>query len=528
MSTPFLLLLLAGSGTAGAQAFSADTVIVEPSFSAGEILGVDSARLQWRGAWQLGSFVQYEQDPMILYRFGAEEGVILENRALLQSGFSYDWSPRISTRIVVPVSYQAGTEVPELAAQGVGLRDPRIGGRVALASAGPLTTALRTDLYLPIGTKSAWIGEKWPRASFSLLGLLDFGRPQVLFDLGILARAPVDTSYDFVLDSEILASAAARYSVWPNRVALTSAIVTRGGFSNLWLGGGENPVELLGGLQVQPTRHHRWDLGLGKGIADGYGTTTIRAFLGLTWMDAPPPPAGLRPVVAITTRAEVREVEEPTLIVEDNTPAIEWKEGELARIEKMEITIREPIQFEFARPVILPESMPTLHAVAGLLTEYWQIAHLVVVGHASEEGDFQYNYELSLNRCRAVYQALVEAGVDPARLSFRPMGEVEPSRAGTSEADLAANRRVEFRIVELLQPLDPKPPYATETLLPWTGQPIQLKPTGERILGATEENTVVAPSGDKQAVDILQQYLKEDESGAPPDAPPAQDKEEKK
>jgi len=132
-----------------------------------------------------------------------------------------------------------------------------------------------------------------------------------------------------------------------------------------------------------------------------------------------------------------------------------------------------------------------------------------------------------MERCRAVFEALVESGVDPSRVSFRPMGEVQPTKAGTTESDLAANRRVEFRIVELLQPLDQKPPYATETILPWTGEAHALKPTGDRIIGATEEGSTVKTSEDQQAEDLLKKYLREDreEDGAtpPPQEAPVKD-----
>ena len=85
--------------------------------------------------------------------------------------------------------------------------------------------------------------------------------------------------------------------------------------------------------------------------------------------------------------------------------------------------------------------------VAKLINEDIQIGHLVIEGHASEEGSYGYNYDLSNLRARAIYRALVEAGVHPDRLSHRGYGEAIPIKSGEDEASLALNRRVEFHIV---------------------------------------------------------------------------------
>jgi protein TonB len=38
---------------------------------------------------------------------------------------------------------------------------------------------------------------------------------------------------------------------------------------------------------------------------------------------------------------------------------------------------------------------------------------VVIEGHASQEGSFEYNYTLSAERARAIYEALVLRGVHP-------------------------------------------------------------------------------------------------------------------
>ena len=64
-------------------------------------------------------------------------------------------------------------------------------------------------------------------------------------------------------------------------------------------------------------------------------------------------------------------------------------------------------------------SKPTLDYVAQIINDDIKIGHLVIEGHASEEGEYKYNYDLSNLRARAIYKALVDAGVHPDRMSYR-------------------------------------------------------------------------------------------------------------
>jgi outer membrane protein OmpA-like peptidoglycan-associated protein len=156
-----------------------------------------------------------------------------------------------------------------------------------------------------------------------------------------------------------------------------------------------------------------------------------------------------------------------------------WKPDELARVEEQQILIRDPIQFEVNTANILPESLPTLRAIAALLHDHGEIVHVVIEGHASEEGTYIHNYDLSVQRSLAIFRELVIAGVHPSRLSCRGMGEVVPVVNGTDEASLAINRRVIFHIVRRLLPGEPPPALGTEIKQPWSGdaEHIEAPPT---------------------------------------------------
>jgi len=70
-----------------------------------------------------------------------------------------------------------------------------------------------------------------------------------------------------------------------------------------------------------------------------------------------------------------------------------------------------------------------------------------VGGHASQEGDEWFNRTLTGQRAKAVQAALVERGVEKSRLMATGYGFYCPKVEGDSEAALAKNRRVEFKIL---------------------------------------------------------------------------------
>jgi len=67
-----------------------------------------------------------------------------------------------------------------------------------------------------------------------------------------------------------------------------------------------------------------------------------------------------------------------------------------------------------------------------------------IVGHTCDRGPEKYNQKLSERRAKAVFDYLVNHGIDPQRLSWRGYGETQPAYPNTSEENRAKNRRVEL------------------------------------------------------------------------------------
>lgn len=478
-----MLALLALIAPAGAAGYSTDIELARPTFTDGVLPGIDGPAFGPKGTLRIGALMAYERDPLLLYRETEEVGAVVRDRVMAHLGVSADVTKRLSVRLVLPMAAQGNGEIDRLAADGGGFGDLSAGMRVHVVEAGPLDLAARADLLLPMGSPDRYLGEDALRGVGGVLASLDVGPLRINGDASVTGRQRLQTGEDFALGSELNLSGAAMLDVWPERLAIGTGVIHRAGLADLWQGGAENPVELLAGVQARPSPSWRVDVGVGRGIAAGYGTTQFRAYAGLTFVRSPAPELPKPPVVAVVEAP--KPPPEPDIPDEffdppPPPPAPVWKPQEIVRVEESQIVIRDPIQFELGTDRILPVSQPTLEAIAKTLQQHPEVAHVVIEGHASDEGSFGYNYQLSLTRALSVYRALVEVGVHPSRMSCRAMGEVRPVVAGTDEAALAANRRVVFEIVRRLRADEPTPELPGGVKLPWTGEDAKILPLPER------------------------------------------------
>ena len=472
-----LTLGLCAPSTVLAQGYSTDIELVRPTFSHKGLPGIDTPVMAAQPTMRTGFMAQYERDPVILYQFGQElggdgNGAVVKHRNAMTLGVSYDFSPAVSARFIVPTALHAGSDIPELESDGFALEDISLGVRFRAYQVGGFTLGARADFTAPTGTKESFHGEDGLRTGAGILAMFETGPLSVLFDTNAMTRTQLELAEDWNHSSQLAVNAGVRYWVLPDRVAIWASEISRGGFSNFYKGGAENVVEVLGGVEYQPVNYLRLHLGGGSGVADGVGGTAQRILMSAKFVPIPPP----RPDFIVEAEEEIATEPPPDVAIEEIlTVEKKWKEGELARVEDEAIVIRDPIQFEFNTANILPESIPTLRFVAKLMNEYARLGHVVIEGHASEEGTFVYNYDLSIRRARSIWEEVISSGVHPARLSYRGMGEVVPRKQGSDEAALATNRRVDFHIIHRYSELDVLPEYPENIRLPWSGAPAKVK-----------------------------------------------------
>jgi outer membrane protein OmpA-like peptidoglycan-associated protein len=112
------------------------------------------------------------------------------------------------------------------------------------------------------------------------------------------------------------------------------------------------------------------------------------------------------------------------------------------------LVVSETIQFDTGKATIKAESTALLETIFQVLNKYPGIKSVQVLGYTDSEGDDQKNLELSEQRVQAVVAWLVEKGIAPARLQAKGRGEADPIADNATEEGRAANRRVEFKILE--------------------------------------------------------------------------------
>jgi outer membrane protein OmpA-like peptidoglycan-associated protein len=483
MPTSPLLVLLLVSWSAEAAERSLDTQLVQPVLMPGALVGLDTPRAPDEPAFIGGAAWQLEHLPLEYFENTLPAGAAIASRNTLHLAGGYPIGGRVmlggrwSAALMDPGDEPSVAPLRQVAAGDLGLF-----GRVAMLQGERFAFGPRLELWLPTGTDESWVSERAARYAPSLLAQLDLGPARLHAGAGLMVRPELDTERDFELGSEATFQLGAAVVVSDGWTGLLEAS-SRHGLADFMQPGAENPIELKAGARYAPGLL-AVDMVGGTALSHGYGTADFRLLVSISRL-APrsrPEPEPAPVVVEIPPpRAVVAIAEE----LPDQRPEVSWEKDELAQVHRGRIVIREPLQFELDTAVLLPESVPTLEAVADIMTEYPQIELLVIEGHASEEGSDRHNYDLSNLRAVAVFEALLSAGVRPQRLSYRALGETAPVAPGEDEASLARSRRVEFHIVKVRDYLDVAPDYGGDLItLPWSGERIPEPPAGSSLLSA--------------------------------------------
>ena len=106
--------------------------------------------------------------------------------------------------------------------------------------------------------------------------------------------------------------------------------------------------------------------------------------------------------------------------------------------------VQEEVRFAVSSDELVGMSRNVLGRLAELLLRYPGV-HVEVQGHASSEGDEDFNRELSRLRAAAVASVLVNAGVAEERIHPVGYGSTRPRASNTTDEGRALNRRVEIR-----------------------------------------------------------------------------------
>jgi outer membrane protein OmpA-like peptidoglycan-associated protein len=153
---------------------------------------------------------------------------------------------------------------------------------------------------------------------------------------------------------------------------------------------------------------------------------------------------------------------------EDGCPDVPTGPVRIDDIER-QITITDKIYFDTGKATIQSRSFELLDAIATVLLARPDVKLLRIEGHTDDVGPAEMNRKLSGNRAAAVATYLIGKGVAADRLETRGVGEDEPIATNKTAVGRAANRRVEFKIVE----------YGQDGTQPPTTTPLESVPVPE-------------------------------------------------
>jgi outer membrane protein OmpA-like peptidoglycan-associated protein len=118
------------------------------------------------------------------------------------------------------------------------------------------------------------------------------------------------------------------------------------------------------------------------------------------------------------------------------------------KVEGNVVRIMQQVHFATGSATILPESFPMLQEISNLLKANKGIKRMSIDGHTDNRGSAELNKKLSGDRAASVLTWLTQHGVEPNRLESHGYGLEKPIEPNDTDAGRAANRRVEFKILE--------------------------------------------------------------------------------
>ncbi len=118
------------------------------------------------------------------------------------------------------------------------------------------------------------------------------------------------------------------------------------------------------------------------------------------------------------------------------------------KVEGNIVRVMQQVHFGTGSAVILPQSFPMLQEIANLLKSNKGIKRMSIDGHTDNRGGAALNKRLSGDRAQAVMKFLVQKGIEANRLESHGYGLEKPIESNDSDAGRAANRRVEFKILD--------------------------------------------------------------------------------
>ncbi len=505
----FVLVSLS-AGPIAAQEFELNRLHPTSSVRQGYVT-VDDGRATLDGGYELSLWLHYADDPLVFTLGEDVHQPVVAHQLMAHVVTAVSIADRLRLSLDIPVYLSQSSELDPFGTgaselEGGGLGDIRLapklslldgradgGGGIALAFGVPISLPTGNDERLqggPVrGTPTVYFD--WRKAAGHSLGVgvnlgvtlteaggfANLGVNETLV-YGAAVSIPIADSIDLI--GEINGGMPMSDGLDSEEIQLESIVLARIYANDLVFGAG-------GGL----------------GLLEGYGTPDFRAILNVTFAptaeEPPAPPAPPVPVVVVEEPEPSDRDGDGYLDDEDGCPddpedfdgwddedgcpeddnddddvldatdECPGQDGDalvdvqevhngyldedgcpdlLAELTEDRIQIHGIIYFDLDSDVIQQRSMPVIEDVATVMAEHVEVTLVEVGGHTDNRASSRYNLDLSQRRTESVVRALIERGIDEARLVPRGYGETQLVDAGETEAAHQNNRRVEFLIIE--------------------------------------------------------------------------------
>lgn len=174
--------------------------------------------------------------------------------------------------------------------------------------------------------------------------------------------------------------------------------------------------------------------------------TEIDALSGITEISNPALPED-RILLAFQNTTSIRGSSAPTDPVDLSAGRVSSYSRVFSGIHEEEVfLISQDIKFQADSAVILEESLVELDEVARLLK--LRRINILIAGHTADVGNTSAQFRLSEQRAAAIREELIARGINPKRLSVVGYGGSKPLGDNNTPQGRAANRRVEFLVID--------------------------------------------------------------------------------
>ena len=119
------------------------------------------------------------------------------------------------------------------------------------------------------------------------------------------------------------------------------------------------------------------------------------------------------------------------------------------KMNQNELVLPAPIVFEAGTAKIKSESEPSLEHIKAYLEAKTYVSLIRIESHTDNSGSESDNQKLSASRAKAIYDWLVNKGVDCKRLIAVGFGSTKPIAANNTPEGRAQNRRTSIHMTEL-------------------------------------------------------------------------------